>query len=445
MPTPQFGLDRLALVLFFLVSGGPYGLEDVVGECGPRLALVLIVLTPLVWALPAALVVAELGAALPQEGGFYWWVRRALGPWWGFQEGWWSWVYSFIDMAIYPVLFAHYLSSLLAAHFGVTWLAPQSPAFHFVSLIFVWSLVALNLRGAHSVGTAAVAFGVVVLAPFGIMWLYGALRWVSDSTGALTTELSAAESNVAGSLMVGLYAAMWNYLGWDGLSTFAAETQSPRTNIPRALAVVLPVVMGVYLLTVLAGLSSDVPWSEWTAGAWPRIAAELGGPWLGIAVAFGGMVAAMGFFSSLLLSNSRLPLAMAAAGQLPAFIARRDPRTGLPRTAIVMCGVIYSCFTLLSFRELVVLDVLLYSGALVLEFVALVVLRVTEPELPRPFRIPGGSLGLLLVCVLPAGVLVVAMICALREAGAAQLWLAGVALASGPVAHAIFAQKKRTF
>jgi amino acid transporter len=53
---------------------------------------------------------AELASALPEEGGYVAWVRRAFGPFWGFQVGWWSWVNSFVDVAVFPALFADYLA-----------------------------------------------------------------------------------------------------------------------------------------------------------------------------------------------------------------------------------------------------------------------------------------------------------------------------------------------
>src|SRR5947209_8654723 len=92
----QLGLLPLAMVFFFTVSGGAYGLEPVVSASGPGMALVLIAVTPLIWAVPAALMVAELSSAIPAEGGYYAWVKRGLGPFWGFQEGWWSWLSSFV-------------------------------------------------------------------------------------------------------------------------------------------------------------------------------------------------------------------------------------------------------------------------------------------------------------------------------------------------------------
>ena len=82
----KLGLLSLAAATYFMVSGGPFGLEELIQDSGYKLALLAIALTPLIWALPTGLMVGELSAALPQEGGFYIWVRRAMGPFWGFQE-----------------------------------------------------------------------------------------------------------------------------------------------------------------------------------------------------------------------------------------------------------------------------------------------------------------------------------------------------------------------
>ena len=92
-----------------MVSGGPYGLEDIIGMAGFGRALLLLAVVPLLWSLPTALMVGELASAIPDEGGFYVWVKRALGSFWGFQEGWLSLAASIFDMAIYPTTFTLYL------------------------------------------------------------------------------------------------------------------------------------------------------------------------------------------------------------------------------------------------------------------------------------------------------------------------------------------------
>ena len=100
--------------MFFTVSGGPFGLEGLVGSVGPGLALLLLVATPLVYSVPETLLIGELASMLPAEGGYYQWVKRAFGRFAGFLNGWLSWMYSALDMAIYPVLFIQY----------ARWLAP---------------------------------------------------------------------------------------------------------------------------------------------------------------------------------------------------------------------------------------------------------------------------------------------------------------------------------
>jgi amino acid transporter len=67
-------LGPLVWIMFFTVSGGAYGLEDVIGESGAGMGLLLIVITPIIWSLPSALMVAELATAMPVEGGYYYWV-----------------------------------------------------------------------------------------------------------------------------------------------------------------------------------------------------------------------------------------------------------------------------------------------------------------------------------------------------------------------------------
>src|SRR5271154_2069204 len=115
----------LIAATYFMVSGGPYGLEDIIGKAGYGRALLLLLLIPLVWSLPTSLMVGELASAIPEEGGYYEWVRRALGGFWGFQEAWLSLTASIFDMALYPVTFVLYLSKIepawTAGNRGTVW------------------------------------------------------------------------------------------------------------------------------------------------------------------------------------------------------------------------------------------------------------------------------------------------------------------------------------
>src|SRR6476646_4415324 len=96
---------QLAAIIFLTVSGGPYGLEPLLNQAGAHAALLLLLVTPLLWDIPTILTVLELNSMMPVTGGYYQWVKRGLGLRWAFYEGWWTWLYTFVDLAIYHVLF----------------------------------------------------------------------------------------------------------------------------------------------------------------------------------------------------------------------------------------------------------------------------------------------------------------------------------------------------
>ncbi|MFN8457172.1 MAG: APC family permease [Anaerolineae bacterium] len=430
----QLKLLPLVAILFFTVSGGAYGLEDLVGYSGPGMALLLILVTPLIWSLPTALMVAELSTAMPVQGGYYAWVKRALGPFWGFLEGWWSWSTSFVDMAIYPVLFADYLSTLLVQQFDFHLIEENELAHWGVTLVIIWVFSYLNIRGAKSIGDSSNLFGLFILAPFAVMAIIGIIQLILNPT-PIWEPFIPPDTTVLGAFGVGLFVVMWNYLGWDGVSTVAGEMENPKRNYPRALVITLPLVTLAYLLPVVGGLAASPDWAGWTAGYFPEVAAALAGPWLGAWLAIGGLISAVGLFSAIMMSISRVPFVMAEDGYLPKAITKLHPTYGTPFVAIIVCAIIYSIFTLSAFASLVVVDVILYSCALMLEFAALVALRIREPNMKRPVRVPGGWLGLILVCLLPAGVVTLAIVSTIQEEGIEALYLSMAAIAIGPILY----------
>jgi len=131
----------------------------------------------------------------------------------------------------------------------------------------------------------------------------------------------------------------------------------------------------------------------------------LGGSWLRAFVVAGAMLSAFGMFNALVMSYSRLPLAMAQDGMLPRLFARLHPRTRTPWVSIAVLAAAWALCLDLGFERLVTLDILLYGASLILEFVALVALRITAPELPRPFTVPGGIRGAVALGVFPVALL----------------------------------------
>src|SRR5207247_3320387 len=121
------------------------------------------------------------------------------------------------------------------------------------------------------------------------------------------TPFHAAGSSFLGALGLGVSQSIWNYSGWDNASTIGGEIEHATATYPRALARALPLVTAVYLLSVIPVLALT-PWTAWTDGAWPDLAARAAGPWIRRWLAVAGMLGAFARFNALLLAYSRTPL-----------------------------------------------------------------------------------------------------------------------------------------
>jgi amino acid transporter len=363
----------LIAATYFMVSGGPYGIEDILGGAGFRDAILILLALPIFWSLPTALMIGELAAAIPAEGGFYVWVRRAMGSFWGYQESWLSLAASIFDMALYPSIFSLYLGVL-------------NPALTAGWRDYVWKLAvvalctAWNLRGAPEVGEDSVKLGVLLLAPFAAFLVLGAWRGIT-----LHPAISWGRPAASVAFSTAVLVALWNYMGWDNASTVARDVDNPQRSYPRAMIGAALFTAISYVLPLLAMASAGLSPDDFTTGSWAIAGRAIGGPVLGIAIVAGGIISGVGMFNALTMSYARLPVAMAADGMLPHVLMRRN-RRGVPWVSVVVCSVAWALALNLPFDRLISIDLVLYGTSLILEFVALVVLRIREPQLERPFK-----------------------------------------------------------
>jgi len=225
-------LIPLVAATYFMVSGGPYGLEELVQDTGYGVGLVILILIPLIWSLPTSLMVGELSAAIPAEGGFYVWVTRALGPFWGFQEAWLSLAASVFDMASYPAVFVLYL--------GRIW--PAATAGYngmLIAAAVVVACVLWNLAGARAVGEGSVLLGILLLSPFAFIVVFALSRHPQLANTPIGPP-------VHDGLLAGIMVAMWNYMGWDNASTVANEVENPQRTYPRVMMLTLAAIVVSY-------------------------------------------------------------------------------------------------------------------------------------------------------------------------------------------------------
>lgn len=379
---------------YFMVAGGPYGLEDIVQKTGYAATLVILVITPLLWSLPTAMMVSELATAIPEEGGFYIWVLRGMGRFWGYQETWLTLAGSVFEMALYPNLFVDYIGQfapgLVAGHRGLIL------GFAMIAICTGW-----NILGVRSVGEGSVWLNVALLAPFVALTILAV--GYGRTGGAAAVPLRHAD------LLGGVLIAMWNYMGWDNLSTIAGEVQTPQRAYSRAMFGAVALVIVSYLIPVSAVARTGIDPNRWTTGGWVDIGRNVGGETLAVAIAVAGVIGAIGSFGALMLSFTRLPLVMAEDGYLPRVFTRRDARSGAPWVSILVCATLWAICFPLGFEKSLILDVLLTGLSILLEFWALVALRVREPELARPFRVPGGTAGAVALGVPPLALMIAAI------------------------------------
>ena len=386
-----------------MVSGGTYGTEEIIHGAGYGRGILILLFLPVLWSLPTAFMIGELSSALPEEGGYYAWVRRGLGDFWGFQEAWLSLAASIFDMAIYPTLFVFYLKQMSpwsgTANHGI-----------YAGLFVVVTCAALNLAGIRVVGVTSLWLFFLLSAPFALVVVLAPFK-----LGTMADPHAVPTATGLG-LLGGVLVAMWNYMGWDNASTIAQEVERPQRTYPQSMIATVILVALTYVLPFAAVYLTGAPSALFGEdGSWATVAGALGGKiagfeWLRFLIVLGGMMSAFGMFNALVMSYSRLPLAMARDGMLPKVFGKTSRRTNAPWLAILICAACWACCLGLGFKRLVTLDIMLYGASLMLEFVTLVVLRIKEPELKRGFRVPGGMTGAVLTGVFPLLLLLLAVV-----------------------------------
>jgi amino acid transporter len=148
-------------------------------------------------------------------------------------------------------------------------------------------------------------------------------------------------------------------------------------------------------------------------------------------------------FTASLLASSRVPFVLAERRFLPAPFVSLHPKFGTPWVAILFSSVVFVVLAYKDFTELVVLNVTMYGAALVLETTALLVLRKKEPDLHRPFKIPGGWPVLWLVWALPVSMVALLVVLDTMEMGLATQGLTVAGLVSGPVVYVLVKALRR--
>lgn len=384
-------LFQLVAVIFLTVSGGPYGLEPLLTYAGNNGALLLLIVTPLLWDVPTIFFVLELNSMMPVTGGYYQWVKRALGLRFAFYEGWWTWLYTFVDLAIYPVLFVEYASYFFP---GIE--AYKIP----ICLIIIWAGAGLNILGIVPVGETSLVLGVAVIAPFIILFI--------TAFASHNVLFSVSHPSLSGmhfsTLGLALFTVMWNFCGWDNTMTYAEEVDKPVRSYITSTVTAFAIIFAVYFITILTSQASGISYNVLNDEGFPAVGSLIGGNWLGALIAAGGMASTLGLFSAVLLSVSRVPKVMSDDKLLPKKLHAIHPKFKTPYISIIVCALIVSFMILWTFADLLIIDITLYGAGLFLEFLSLIVLRKKMAHAHRPFKIKLNIAGLWAITIIPFSV-----------------------------------------
>jgi amino acid transporter len=415
----RIGLLPFIAVLFAYCAGGPFELESMVSSSGPGLGLTFLLVVPLLFAVPIALATAEMSTLMPVEGGFYRWSRAALGDFWGFHCGWWNWTGTFLMSASYGVGMADYLEYWLPVHSRTEhWL---------VAFGFLLVVAYLNARGIHLVGKLTLILLLIMFIPVVAFIVMGFQHAHFNPFHPFFPT----GRPWHGAFGLGLAVAVWSYAGYEQISTVMEEVENPARNFPIGLAVVVPLAIAIYVVTLAAGLAALGNWREWETGYLVTAARLIGGNVLGTSIFVAAVICLFVLLDSTLLSVTRIPLAMAEDGYLHPALARVSARYGTPVWSIALTTVCCAALSFLTVPQLIGVYFWTRMATSIQTMLSFWQLRRKYPDAPRSFRVPGGTVGALAIVIAPILLFVWAMI---YSDAATRKW-GLLNLASGPVAY----------
>jgi amino acid transporter len=361
-----------------------------------RLALAAWILAGVI-VLFGAFCYAELGAALPKAGGPYAYLSRGIGPLWGFLFGWMS---SLLDrpvamagLAAGFIRFIGFLFPVVATplfvghlgHYEFAFTTAQPLAALVVILVTGVNYFSVRMSGAIQILLTSLKIGAILVI------IFGGIFFAHRHAAVAEAHPVSLGIETLGALLTALVPAMWAYNGFNDLGDLGEEIVQPQKNIPRAILLGLGTVGALYI-TANAVYLRVLPFAA-AAGsthiasdAVQTFAGTRGAEWLTIAMA----VSALGALHVVVLTGARIPYAMARDGVFFQFARRMHPAFRTPSGALLFLG---SAATLLAltgtFEELYSLFVFAVWIFFALMAIALILLRLKEPGLPRPYRVWG--------------------------------------------------------
>lgn len=384
----KIGLLQLVVTSFFCISGGAYGIEPIVASCPyPFYMLLGLLIFPLFWSLPMALVCAELSTLFPEhpDGSNVIWTQMAMGRFFAFIVGFSSSISNLIDICLYPIIFMDYI---LAPNFlGVPNVDPWIRIL--VGIAFVLLLTLINIAGSEGVSILSFIFTIIVFTPFFLIFVFGISQikpriWIQG----WDTHPKELVTNVDWSNYLSMM--IWNNVGYTNVGFLVNDVQNPKKTFSKGMVLtVLLTIFNYFAPTALAiSIYTHEKWTNWDLGYFSNVANQVAGSWLVWLVTLGAAISNAGLFNASLLTASKNVAFLANNQMLPQFMGWTWKRTSSPLVAILIHCVLVCIMINLPFQVLLGIEICITGLSISLVYLSFLILRFTCPKVERPFRVP---------------------------------------------------------
>ena len=348
-----------------------------------------------------AMAYIELGSAFPETGGGYLWVKTAMRGPYGFIGGWISWFGHCIVGAFYTVSFGFFAVYFLTQPGGpLAYLSPaeQSLIVKGLSLVVLAVFIGVNYRGAKATGRSSIAITIVLLGIV-VTYVVAGLIWFTQNSAGASHLTPIYQSTLpyppAIVIMMTMGLTFIVFEGYEIIAQTGEETRNPKRDIPRANFLTLGIATAIFIAVAFVTIAILGASDRGLLGQ-PQAALALAAqrtfptPFIGLAVITAGvLIGSLAALPSLIFSSSRVAFAMGRDGDMPRLFGRLHKEYRTPKNAILASGLIIGLM-------IVFLDVIQIAASADLMFLilftlvnwAVIVLRRTHPDVPRPYRMP---------------------------------------------------------
>ena len=362
--------------------------------------------------LPYAMISAELGTAYEDEGGIFDWIKRAFGAKWGSRAAWYYYINFPLWMGSLAVLFTDVIGSVFKLQLGtfstIVW-----------QLIFIWAVVTVScfkISDSKWILNIAAIFKAVLMLAIGILGIYASITRGAANDFSPSTFVPGLNIHSLSNISV----IIFNFLGFEVVTTFASEMQNPGKEIPRAIILGGIFIAAFYILAAF-GISVAVPAKELTASSglidsFMLLTGKTGG----FLITIFGLMFLYTLAANLIswsLGVNYVACYAAQQGALPSALGKTD-KNDMPIGANIINGIIASLIVLAApiipsedvFWSFFALNMVTLLMSYILMFPAFLKLRRTDPKAKRPFKINGGEGKLKLMTYFPMTLLVLSVI-----------------------------------